>query len=161
MSQRALELLWCIASCGVLLLLLFTACNSGTPKPCDFPDGPTPLTVDEFEKLQQDLRKKRDEEKPAEFVTILDFYADWCSPCRAARKDVSQLEHDGYPITRLDTDLDSVRGQLAAYNVKVLPTFIVMLHSSDFPYSREVYRTHDVQQLNRKLAEFPKPKPKP
>jgi thiol-disulfide isomerase/thioredoxin len=152
MNQRAWEFLWCVAVQACLLFVLTAACSSKPTPPIDFPDGPRPLTVEEFTKLQDDLRKERAPKVPAEqVVAVWDFYADWCRPCRASKPAIDQLERDGYDVRRLDVETDAGRSLSKSCQVASLPTFIVLLNHV------EVFRTHDVQALKRKLADLPKP----
>jgi hypothetical protein len=55
---------------------------------------------------------------------LLDFHADWCSPCRKMRPVVAELIRQGYPVKSIDIDQAP---QLAKrYQVEVVPTFIVI-----------------------------------
>ena len=52
-------------------------------------------------------------------VTILKFYADWCSPCR-----VLNLKLDGYelPIEAINIDLN--QELVAQYSIRSVPTMV-------------------------------------
>jgi thiol-disulfide isomerase/thioredoxin len=55
---------------------------------------------------------------------LLDFHAEWCSPCQKMRRAVEQLSRQGVPIKSIDIDQSP---ELAArYRVQSVPTFIVV-----------------------------------
>ena len=51
-------------------------------------------------------------------TVLLDFYADWCGPCRSMMPTVEQLAAKGYPVRRMNVDqyrdLASVSGSRAS-----------------------------------------------
>lgn len=162
MRQRLIEAVWGCSLVIVALCFVAGVCVSNVafframgvvPGSIAFPDGPPPLTVEEFAKLQSELKKNP--ELPTSVVSILDFYADWCGPCRAAKPAIDQLERDGYTISRIDIDTADGKEQKRLNNVGPIPTFIVRLNFA------EQFRTHDVRELKRKLANLPQPAPRP
>lgn len=54
---------------------------------------------------------------------LLDFYADWCQPCKAMKPIIEELEKD-YTVLAIDVDKESEKAQL--YGVMSIPTMIVM-----------------------------------
>lgn len=74
------------------------------------------LTAENFEQeaLQSD--------KPV----LLDFYADWCGPCKMIGPIVHEIaeESDAYKVCKIDVDASP---DLAAkYNVMSIPTLVVL-----------------------------------
>lgn len=61
----------------------------------------------------------------AEQTLLLDFYADWCGPCRTMMPIVEQLENKGYPVKRIDVDRQPELAQ--RFHVQSLPTFIMLV----------------------------------
>ena len=59
-------------------------------------------------------------------ITLIDFYADWCGPCRAAAPIIEELsgEYEGKAVIgKLDVDANtSVAGK---YGVMSIPTVIM------------------------------------
>ena len=81
------------------------------------------LTYNEFKKLVWDF-----EENPNTFIykgelpAIIDFYADWCGPCRRVAPIMEKLaeEYDGKLLVyKVNTDQE--RGLSAAFQVKSIP----------------------------------------
>ncbi len=62
----------------------------------------------------------------SERTVLLDFYADWCGPCRMVSPIVDQIaeEHPEYLVGKINVD---EQGELAAaFNVSSIPMLVVM-----------------------------------
>ena len=62
----------------------------------------------------------------SEKVVLLDFYADWCGPCKMIAPTVHEIaeEHDEYVIGKVNVDDDPEIAQ--AFDIVSIPTLIVM-----------------------------------
>lgn len=73
------------------------------------------VTKDNFESVKQ-----------SEKTVLLDFYADWCGPCRMVSPLVDEIaeEHAEYLVGKINVDEE---GELAAaFGVTSIPTLVVM-----------------------------------
>lgn len=72
---------------------------------------------------------------------LLDFYADWCGPCRAMDPVIRRLVADGYAVEKVDIDKQK---QLAArYRVDRVPTYVIVVNG------REVDRSSGATSYDR------------
>lgn len=58
-------------------------------------------------------------------IVLLDFYADWCGPCRQMAPLVEQLAARGYPVRKVN--FDQQRDLATRLGVKYLPTFVMLV----------------------------------
>ncbi len=58
-------------------------------------------------------------------TAMLDFYADWCAPCRAMNPTIQALEKAGYPVQRVNIDQNKPLAE--QYKVKTIPCFIMVV----------------------------------
>lgn len=57
-------------------------------------------------------------------LAVIDFYADWCGPCKAMTPLLEQLHQEGAPIFKVDSDASP---ELAArFNVRSIPTLVFL-----------------------------------
>jgi len=87
---------------------------SSHPGDADNPNGSIHIETDsQFESLIESGQR-----------ILVDFYADWCGPCKmvAPRVDALAAESE-YPVVKLD--VDEFSDIAARYSVSGIPTFIV------------------------------------
>lgn len=75
-------------------------------------------------------------------AVLLDFYADWCGPCRQVAGTVEQVAQRGYPVRKVNIDHD--RELARQFHVTSIPCFVLTVDG------REVSRVEGRQTL----AEF-------
>ena len=88
-------------------------------------DRPVKLNDNQFDRVIAD----------AQIPVLVDFYADWCAPCKAMAPAIDELAHE-HPgrvlVAKLDTDNNP---QVSArFQIRGIPTLIV------FEHGREVRR---------------------
>lgn len=64
--------------------------------------------------------------KPKDSVVMLAFEAKWCGACQKMKPTLSKLERKGYVVVHLDVDTPKGKRLAAKYNVKSLPTYVVL-----------------------------------
>ena len=57
-------------------------------------------------------------------VCLIDFYADWCGPCRALAPVMERVEELGVSVYKIDIEANS--DAAARFGVRSIPTVIVM-----------------------------------
>ncbi|CAO3683130.1 unnamed protein product [Umbelopsis vinacea] len=73
-------------------------------------------TIEATEKTFADLVEK------AEHPVIVDFYADWCGPCKMLTPILSKAVADNQKTTLVKVDVDSATEIAAKYQIAAMPT---------------------------------------
>ena len=83
---------------------------------------------------------------------LVDFYADWCGPCKAMSPVVEQLanQYNG-KLKIIKVNIDNNQSAAAQYRVQGVPTFIL------FSKGQQVWRQSGAmpaQQLNQVIQQY-------
>lgn len=83
------------------------------------------LTADGFKEKVFDYTKEEDWQYKGSLPAIIDFYADWCGPCKAVAPVLEELskEYDGrLLIYKIDTDKEEELSAL--FGIQSIPTLL-------------------------------------
>ena len=87
-------------------------------------------------------------------VEFLDFYADWCGPCRVMEPTLQEIEKelgDKVKITKIDVDTETQKA--SQYGVMSIPTYIVLKDGTEVERfigatSKELLKNKIIAQLS-------------
>src|SRR5215203_4120409 len=83
------------------------------------------LTTQDFKEKIFDYEKEEAWKYKGDIPAIIDFYADWCGPCKAVAPVLEELskEYEGkLEIYKLDTEQESELSAL--FGIQSIPTFL-------------------------------------
>lgn len=58
-------------------------------------------------------------------VVLVDFYAEWCGPCKITSPIIDELSEEKKDIKFLKVDVDKNSDLASGYNIFSIPTFII------------------------------------
>ncbi|QDT88569.1 HEAT repeat domain-containing protein [Gimesia algae] len=82
---------------------------------------------------------------------LVDFYADWCGPCRLMKPVVKELQDEGYPVIQVDVDQNPDLS--AHFYITSIPTFALIVDGS---MRQRRIGVVDKSELLKLLKEIPK-----
>ena len=68
-------------------------------------------------------------------ITLVDFFAEWCGPCKMLLPIINELESELKDVNILKVNIDDISELAAKYEVSTIPTLIY------FKDGKEVKRT--------------------
>ena len=63
--------------------------------------------------------------------TVIDFYAQWCQPCKISAPIVEELSEKYSDVTFYKVDVDQESNLAQLFNVRSIPTFIFINSSGE------------------------------
>ncbi len=82
---------------------------------------------------------------------LVDFYADWCGPCRLMKPVVKELQDEGYPVVQVDVDQHRDLSQY--FYITSIPTFAVIVDGSMQKRRVGVVSKADLLELIKKIPQ--------
>lgn len=61
---------------------------------------------------------------------MIDFYADWCAPCKQMDPILDELKNEGHNIVQVDVDENQLMAQY--FNIVSIPTFVFIKDGKEF-----------------------------
>lgn len=61
----------------------------------------------------------------AKGITVVDFYAPWCMPCKAMEPEIAKLVKAHPKVNFAKVDIDKDDTATARYGVRSVPTFLI------------------------------------
>jgi thioredoxin len=92
----------------------------------------TKLTTDEFKKKVFDFQANTDWKFEGDLPCIVDFYADWCGPCKMVSPILEQIseEYAGkVNVYKINTDEEQELSQ--AFGIQSIPSLLFVPKSGD------------------------------
>lgn len=87
----------------------------------------------------------------SETPVLVDFYADWCGPCKMLAPILKQVKDEmGEQLRIIKIDVDRNQRLATQYNVRGVPTMLL------FKQGKQVWRQSGVLQKNDIIAEVAK-----
>jgi thioredoxin len=122
---------------GIILIAATLGCHGQSAKTGNTPstttqtkvsteNKPVVITKEEFAKLVMDYKNNPDTWKYAgKQPCLVDFYADWCGPCRIAGPILEDLskEYAG-KVTFYKVNIDQEQELASLFNVQSIPAFL-------------------------------------
>ena len=84
----------------------------------------------------------------ASIPVVVDFYADWCAPCRAMAPAIDEVAHEHKGeilVAKLDTDRN--QNLAVRFNIRGIPTVIVFENGVEKSRRSGAMRREEIEQL--------------
>jgi thioredoxin 1 len=79
---------------------------------------------------------------------LVDFYADWCQPCKVMAPELKQLKNEmGDAVKIIKIDVDRNPQLSAAYNIRSVPTLMLFKEGMMKWSGAGVVRANELKQI--------------
>ena len=85
----------------------------------------------------------------SEIPVLIDFYADWCGPCKTLGPIIQQVKNDmGESVRIVKIDVDANQGVASKLNVMSIPTIMI------YKKGKQLWRVSGVQSKQAIIAKL-------
>jgi len=63
-------------------------------------------------------------------LVLIDFYADWCGPCKSMAPRVEEFAAENPDVKVVKVNIDQSPGLTASFAIKSIPTLVTMKHGA-------------------------------
>jgi len=101
------------------------------------------------------LAESVEQVRAAQGVTLIDFYADWCPPCRVQGPVIAEVDQRiGGQAQVLKVDVDRQKELADEFRIEVLPTLVVLKDGQEVRRMEGLQRdADDLIELLQKVAQ--------
>ena len=84
----------------------------------------------------------------SELPVLIDFYAEWCSPCKSIEPEIDKLSQDMKDkVTIVKIDVEKYLKEALDYEVRGVPTFVLTKNGQIIWKEAGVLNYHQLQQI--------------
>lgn len=109
-------------------------------------------TINEKEENSMDVKKVNDETFEQEvlksnILVLVDFYADWCGPCKMLSPTVDEVAQENDDIKVVKVNVDESQNTAIKYQVMSIPTLVVIKNGNEVNRSVGVIDKEEVLNM--------------
>ena len=82
---------------------------------------------------------------------MIDFYADWCPPCKQMDPVLKELKEEGHNIVKVDVEQENLIAQY--FDIVSIPTFVFIREGKEFHRMTGAVPKNKLEQYLVKLKE--------
>lgn len=99
------------------------------------------MAVNEIKTID-DFKKAIAENK----LTLVDFYADWCGPCKMIAPVISELAKDHGDVNFVKINVDELQDLAQDYGILSIPTLITFQNGSELKRKTGFVTRNEIEQ---------------
>ena len=112
------------------------------------------LTKETFLKKVFNFEENKEWKYEGDLPCLIDFYADWCGPCKMMAPHFSQVAAQNPTVIFAKIDTEASPRLSQAFNIRSIPTLVLMKNSTELARMSGALRATEMQQwLDQQLQQ--------
>ena len=86
-------------------------------------------------------------------IVIVDFFADWCPPCKMMMPVLESLSEENPEVNIIKVNVEEHREDAAKYAILSIPTFLIMKNGIEVKRTIGVMSKHQLLEMVKEVSE--------
>ncbi len=147
MNKKIMYIILTIVFIGILILISIFLKNEDNKKIANELSSGEKKGENKVEVIKVTSKNFEEEVLKSEKPVLIDFYADWCGPCKMLSPIVDKVAEENENIKVVKINIDEVQDIAVEYQVMSIPTLVVIKNGEETNRSVGVIDKSEILEL--------------
>lgn len=147
MNKKIMYIILILVFIGVLILISMFLKNEDNKKIANELRSGEKKEENKMEIVKVTSKNFEEEVLKSEKTVLIDFYADWCGPCKMLSPIVEEVAEENQDIKVVKINIDEVQDIAVEYQIMSIPTLVVIKNGEETNRSVGVISKSEILEL--------------